>query len=323
MKKQLLMLTMVTTLGFSTVQTIEAEAATIKYPESYQVYLKGSKLHDRMTKRPLKKYAQYKGFMYKNGVRLTGTVNGVYFKKGKLGTGIYKKKLYRSGQLASGLYEGKLYRSGVLNKEYYVYNDQLYHKEKRNVGIALYNKKLYLDDSLYAGYYVYEGVLYKDGRKNTTVVNVEGAWYTGATTQPGWIRTKQLGWIKIDDFGFQIKDAVPPPNLETGSESNIENPGGNEGNDMEPPAVNGWENDMEPPDYPSTSTVPPQNDAEPPSTTLPPQNDLEPPTMNGWENDMEPPDFPESSPNDLEPPTTNDWENDMEPPSSWGPDDWI
>lgn len=286
MKKQLLMLTMATTLGFSTVQTIEAEAATIKYPESYQVYLKRSKLHDRMTKRPLKKYAQYKGFMYKNGVRLTGTVNGVYFKKGKLGTGIYKKKFYRSGQLASGLYEGKLYRSGVLNKEYYVYNGQLYHKEKLNVGIALYNKKLYLDDSLYAGYYVYEGVLYKDGRKNTTVVNVAGAWYTGATIQPGWIRTKQLGWIKIDDFGFQIKDAVPPPNLETGSESNIENPGGNEGNDMEPP------------DRPSSSTTPPQNDAEPPSTTLPPQNDTEPPT-------------------------TNDWENDLEPPSSWGSDDWI
>jgi len=62
--------------------------------------------------------------------------------------------------------------------------------------------------------------------------------------------------------------------------------------------VNGWENDMEPPDYLSSSTAPPQNDAEPPSTTLPPQNDLEPPTMNGWENDME-------------------------PPSSWGPDDWI
>lgn len=91
MKKQLLMLTMVTALGLSTIQPIEVEAATIKYPESHQVYVKGGKLYDRMTKRPLKKFAQYKGFMYKTGIRLTGTVNGVYFKKESLVRGFIKR----------------------------------------------------------------------------------------------------------------------------------------------------------------------------------------------------------------------------------------
>ena len=34
----------------------------------------------------------------------------------------------------------------------------------------------------------------------------------------------------------------------------------------------GWENDMEPPDFPESSP-----------------NDLEPPTTNDWDNDLEPP----------------------------------
>ena len=304
MKKQLLALALITTLGSSSVQTIEAQAATIKKPDSHQVYVKGSKLYDRMTKRPLKKYAQYKGYMYKDGTRLTGTVNSVYFKKGKLGTGIYKKKFYRSGQLSSGVYEGKLYRSGIVNKEYYEYDGQLYNGAKPNKGVALFKKKLYLDEALYKGYYVYNDVLYKDGRTNTTVVQVDGAWYTGATIQPGWIRTKQLGWIKIDDFGFQIKGAVPPPDVDAGG--GLENPG-NGGSDMEPPTSgsNPGDDGMEPPSGNGGS------DMEPPTSGSNPGDDgMEPPSGNGG--------------SDMEPPTSgsNPWDDGMEPPS-WGDDDWI
>lgn len=294
MKKQVLALAIVTAFSFSSIHAIEAEAATIKKPESYQVYVKGSKLYDQMTKRPLKKYAQYKGYMYKDGTRLSGTVNGVYFKKGKLGTGIYKKKFYRNGQLASGVYEGKLYRTGIVNKEYYEYDGKLYDGAKPNRGVALFKKKLYLDDQLYKGYSIYHEVLYKDGRKNTTVVQIDGAWYTGATIQPGWIRTKQLGWIKIDEFGFQIKGAVPQPDV--GAGGGLENPGDESGNDMEPPTLGGSPGE----DFP---------------------NDMEPPSGNS-DNDMEPPTSSGNLGNDgMEPPSMNNG-NDMEPPS-WGDDDWI
>lgn len=238
---------LMTTICIASIDHMSAQAATIKKPKSNQVYVKNNKLYDQATKKLLKKYAQYKGIMYAKGIPLTGTVNGVYFLKGKPGTGIYKKKYYRNGNLASGLYNGKLYRSGVENKGYYIYQEQLYNGPKLNHGIALFGGKLYEDDILYIGYYVYDGLLYKDGRLNTTVVNHNGAWYTGSVITPGWIRTKQLGWIKIDDFGFQIPGAVPPPDLETATNSNLENPYNTATGDTEPPKTSTSEDGMEPP----------------------------------------------------------------------------
>ncbi|WP_299514157.1 hypothetical protein [uncultured Rummeliibacillus sp.] len=181
---------------------------------TYKVTKKGT-LVNAKTNKAVKGYKSYKGKLYKNGKKLTGTYKSVFYKSGVKFTGTYNKKYYVKGKLFTGKtsknvyykkgvkftgvtsygytykdgkrvegeYKGKVYKNGKLFTG--LYKDVLYTKGEKETGLDLYQDKLYKDGVLNVGLALHEGKLYKDADLNKGLVKHEDKWYNDAEIADG------------------------------------------------------------------------------------------------------------------------------------------
>lgn len=178
---------------------------------TYKVNKKGT-LVNAKTNKTVKGYKSYKGKLYKNGKKLTGTYKSVFYKSGVKFTGTYNKKYYVKGKLFTGKtsknvyykkgvkftgvtsygytykdgkrvegeYKGKVYKNGKLFTG--VYKDVLYTKGVKETGLDLYKEKLYNEGVLNVGVALFQEKLYKDADLANGLVtynNVEDLYKDG------------------------------------------------------------------------------------------------------------------------------------------------